>query len=164
MKIHQLTIESKNKKAITKFINFLTKQTHLLNLNLTKKIVFYNIKNKKMSILKSPHVHKTAQEQFEFKLFSVKIFIETTRNLKFLTFLKKIQNTLFSEIKLKLKLITSEKLYDEKNLGNQLKETSKSFNKTINDKNKATKLLKFLDYYGELYLKSLGSSVGRAKD
>lgn len=162
MKIHQLTIKSKNKKAIIKFINFLIKQTHLLNLNLTKKIVFHDINNKKMSILKSPHVHKTAQEQFEFKLFSVKIFLQTTQNFKLLTFLKKIQNSLFSEIK--LKLITSEKLYNDEKLINKLKETSKSFNKSLNSKYKAIKLLKFLDYYGELYLKSLGSSVGRAKD
>ena len=104
-----IVIESKNKKSIQRFIEFLTKKTKYFKFNLIKKFVSKRFNLKKMSILKSPHVNKKAQEQFELKMFRFKIILKTIPYFRFLTFIKKIKNLIFSEIKLKLKLDFNQK-------------------------------------------------------
>lgn len=97
-----LFIKTKNKNSLKKFIYFLRKNVYK-NFN---SINFYYPKKKNKSIitlLKSPHVNKTAQEQFEFKYFSIKLKIITTQAFKFLIFLKNIKNLLFADIQIKTK-------------------------------------------------------------
>jgi ribosomal protein S10 len=102
MNNYKLVIVSKKKDSINKFLTFLLKNTDQ-NFNLTSK--YLNRKNKKnvLTILKSPHVNKTAQEQFESKTFSIQICFLINYNLKELIFIKKIKNTLFSDIQIKIK-------------------------------------------------------------
>jgi len=47
----------------------------LKNLHI-KKIIYLPIQTKKIVLLKSPHVHKKAQEHFIFKKYSVLLFCE----------------------------------------------------------------------------------------
>lgn len=148
MKIFKLVLYSKKKKAIQHFLKLATNKIKLLKINITKKLIFKSLTSKKMSILKSPHVHKKAQEQFEFKIFSAKITLQTTQDFKFLTFIKKIKNKTLSEIKIKIKLIYF------------IKRTTKL--KSFKNQ-KTVKLLNFFDYYGESNF-CLDSSEGRAKD
>lgn len=102
MIIVNLFIRTKNKNSLTQFLYFLKK-----NINNNFKAIhlyFPKKKSKKViTLLKSPHVNKTAQEQFEIKFFSMQLKILTTQTFKFLIFLKSIKNFLFSDIQIKTK-------------------------------------------------------------
>lgn len=60
--------------------------------------------NKKdfITILKSPHINKTAQEQFEYRIYNKCIIIRTFKPLLFLSLIKILQNLSFPNIKLKV--------------------------------------------------------------
>ena len=104
-----LTIYSNNEKSLNNFYFvlktlFKNKLICLLKTNelpSTKKIT---------SILKSPHVNKTAQEQFEEKLFTLKITILTKKSYKTLIVLKKFLKKLFNDLKINVRHITSKEL------------------------------------------------------
>ena len=100
-----INLTSKNKKSLKLFLQFL-----IINM---KKITKVNIKGnfqkkqkkKFISILKSPHVHKKAQEQFEYNVFFTNIKLYPLKNLQtFLTF-KKFNIKLLSDIKPKIKFV-----------------------------------------------------------
>ena len=142
MKIYHLTIISKDKKSIEKSIKYLTKNLKLLKLNLITKTTFKKSRIKRMSILKSPHVNKKAQEQFEFKLFLIRLTIETTQNFKILTLIKKIKNITFSNLQVKVNTIIKRK--SKKYLLDSIL--------NFGQKNKIAKFLTSLDFYGEINL------------
>lgn len=97
-----LFIKTKNKNSLKKFLYFFKKNVNK-NFN-TINLYFPKKKNKKViTLLKSPHVNKTAQEQFEIRFFSIQLKIVTTQAFKFLIFLKKIKNFAFADIHLKTK-------------------------------------------------------------
>lgn len=79
----------------------------ILNLKQYKNHSEKKKKKKFMTILKSPHVNKTAQEQFEIRTFSMQLKVVTMQPFKFLMLLKKMKNYLFPDISVKLKLIFS---------------------------------------------------------
>lgn len=102
-------ISSKNKNSLIRFLKLL--QTFTDNKYFTMKIIqikFNKLKHKKIfTILKSPHVNKTAQTQFEYILNKKQITIFTDNSLKFLFFLKIILEKLFSDIVIKIKIYTN---------------------------------------------------------
>lgn len=86
-----LTIKSKNKKSHAIMYeclnNFLTFQ---------KKTIFKKTKTSKIALLKSPHIHKKAQQHFEQKLYkATAVFILNSPTIFFL--LTKLINTIFLE-------------------------------------------------------------------
>jgi len=89
MKHYKLTIISKNKKSAENCFLFFSNNMNELNVNIVKKYLKKKKKKNLLTILKSPHVNKTAQEQFESKLFSKQLNIYSSRNFKFLLVLKK---------------------------------------------------------------------------
>ena len=102
MKTFNVTITSRNKNSIYNFFLFFNKTT-LCNLSAKIKYFQKNLKKKRLTVLKSPHVNKKAQEQFEYRLFKKQFAIEVTKNFKYLVFLKKLNYNLFSDIHLRLK-------------------------------------------------------------
>ena len=105
-----------------------------------------------ISVLKSPHVNKTAQEQFEYKIFKGKLFFKSKNFLRILLLLKKFSNNLFSDVNIKVCFITKPK--ESLHLKNyHLTKINSSY-------------LKIADINGEKLLNSscFNSSVGRAKD
>lgn len=107
---YQITIVSKNPKALKLFVLFCC-QNKKKSFNL--KTTFYKIKNKKkiITVLKSPHVNKTAQSQLEYRIFSTKMLISLQNATQYLVFLKKIKAKLFPEIKMKIKFIIDKQNY-----------------------------------------------------
>lgn len=88
MKHCRLTITSKNKKSLKNFFELLDKNFKT-KFNI---ILKYSRKaNEKtfLTILKSPHVNKTAQEQFESRYFSKQINAYAPDNSKMLFFFEK---------------------------------------------------------------------------
>ena len=170
MQSYQITILSKNEKSLKNYLKILYKNIGYYKL--TTKLSNKQKKKFFVTILKSPHVNKKAQEQFGYNIFSKQLFISFYNSYKFIFFIKKIEKNLFSDIIIKIKLQLN------KNLSNKL--TKKFFNpdnfKTyffkdnllVNKKNKKflvgknelfqdkTKyLFKIFDIYGEITQQNL---------
>lgn len=114
-----ITIYSKNKKSIINFFQFFnqkllpTTRCSIVTLQKQKKKTF-----KTISILKSPHVNKKAQMHFGSQKLSKQIFIYSVKPTTFFMVLKKIQNRLFPDIKLKITATVKPKYLNR--LGNKL--------------------------------------------
>jgi ribosomal protein S10 len=106
MKTLSLFLKTKNKKSLKNFL-FFFEENNFINFHSLKK-KFSKTKSKTIfTILKSPHVNKKAQEQFEIKTFNLQLTILTTQIFKFLIFLKRIKNSVFSDIHIKIKVFSS---------------------------------------------------------
>lgn len=101
-----MIISSKNKNSLKLFLKFLKSLAKKKDLSFHGN---YEISQRKtfskfFTILKSPHINKTAQEQFEFRLFTKNVKITTFQILKVLIVFKKILTIIFAELKFSLKL------------------------------------------------------------
>lgn len=130
----KLIIKSKNDKSIFYLLNIINKFVKNKKVMVKSKV----LKMKHFSVLKSPHVNKTAQEQFFIKSFSICIKIASSDILKFLIFLKNIQNKFCFDVFIKTKI----------NIENQTTKISKSNNKELTAKN----LFLHLNCYGKILL------------
>lgn len=104
MKAFNVTITSRNKNSIYNFFLFFNK-TILCDLNTRIKYSQKKLKKKRLTVLKSPHVNKRAQEQFEYRLFKKQFAIEATKNFRHLILLKKLNYNMFPDLHIKLKCI-----------------------------------------------------------
>lgn len=97
MKEYYLKILSKNEKSLKKFLIFFFK--HLkTRFNIIQKFIVARNKKKIITLLKSPHVNKKAQEHFELRIFSKQISVISFYLDKNLMFLKNNLNRLFQDI------------------------------------------------------------------
>jgi hypothetical protein len=104
-----LNIKSKNKNSLINFLLFL--YIFLLN---NKKTIIFNKTNyiSKLTLLKSPHVFKSAQHQFELKIYYTQILLFLNKKNNFIILLKKIIKNLFHDIKINFNfLINNNKFY-----------------------------------------------------
>jgi ribosomal protein S10 len=182
MKHYQIFISSKNQKSLEKFNEFF--YNNLKNFIIINKYLKQKKHTKIITILKSPHVNKKAQEQFKFNIFFQTINVSTPKNFKLLTYIKNIKSNLFLDIKIKLKLLINNNLtkktyktilnpinfnanlfYSTKNYKNKKIKINKNFLlqknfdklKNLSKTNsliKITKVLKIFDIYGELFTKN----------
>lgn len=146
-----ITIKSKNRNSILKFLKFFKSFSKNKKLQLSRTFIFFQNKHYKkiFTILKSPHVNKTAQEQFEFIIFSQKIKIKTFQIIKTLIVLKKIQTTFFSEIQLNVKFVVN-KTQKKKLLINKFNPDMGIFNAISKYNFKQIELyLLLFNYYGK---------------
>lgn len=167
-----IKLYSKDKKSLKRFTELLKKiDNKWKDLTLTCKSV--KKKRKKISILKSPHVNKTAQTQFQLITYGTSIKVSHLEMKKNSILLKKIKNQLFPDIKIKIEqkidakkaktLIRSQflpkKVYYYKSIQTFLKKQNEKNNLLVinnNTKNKklllsqTLKFLKVLDHYGRI--------------
>jgi ribosomal protein S10 len=165
----KINILSKNYNSLKSFIAFFINVCETNNLNSTQFLKFFKHpqKNFKYTVLKSPHVNKTAQEQFKYSLFSNQVWICSFQLLKFLILLKKTHVLLLSDIKIKIIFFYNKKrLYNVKtetvnpdNFKIQLFHTSKKptkfkshCNKFYKTTSKLQLYLSLFDIYGEIGL------------
>ena len=93
-------VSTKDNKILKKFLRF------LLKLNISPVVLKYVPKQQKrkfVTILKSPHINKTAQEQFEFRHYSKEFIVNSVKPLTFFLIIKKLKNLSFSGLKLEVK-------------------------------------------------------------
>lgn len=102
MKSYHLTFLSKNKNSLSRNFLLFTSNSSL-NFHVVKKYFQKKTEKHFLTILKSPHVNKSAQEQFEFHLFSKQLSIFPFKRSHYTYILKKVRNTLFSDVMLKIK-------------------------------------------------------------
>ena len=154
-----LKISSTNRNSIKRLSNFIFLKLKYLS---KTRIYMSNILNKKpkikkFSVLKSPHVNKTAQEQFEIRNYEKTLEIYCHQNIFVLFLIKRLSNNLFRDIKIKTKIST--------NNTKMLKLFKTNFNSNLYCFGKKNivldSYLKSLDCYGEVCFKNcLDSSVG----
>jgi ribosomal protein S10 len=152
---------SKDKKILEKFSWFLSKletSTFILKCFSKQK------KRKFITILKSPHINKTAQEQFEFRFYNKRFLINSFQPLTFLFILKKIKNLSFSGLNLEVKSLLK---YNEKNKNflklispdnltlNIKHDCNKQANKSSSQNLLLKKYIQLFDCYGEIFLKDI---------
>ena len=114
MQQYYLKITSKNEKSLEHFLHFFYK--HLkTKFNIIQKSVSIENKRKIITLLKSPHVNKTAQEHFEVRIFTKHVFLKSFSVNKNLIFLKKILNKLFQDVSIRLELITNKSVNQKSN-------------------------------------------------
>ena len=165
-----LKVSCKDKRILEKFIRVLTK---IKSLPILIKPFPKHKRRKFITILKSPHVNKTAQEQFEYRFFSKHFLIFSSKSRILFLLLKKLKNFSFSGIKLEvkglfqkntinkytLKLINPDNIILEKAYLIQKdfkkKKKKSEISKFVQSKtNLAKKYIQLFDSYGELYLKN----------
>jgi len=106
---------SKNSNSLKFFLKFFSQlcQDKKIQVNFFS-VHFQKPKaKKKFTVLKSPHVNKRAQEQFEFCVYKNQISIYSFQTFKFLTVLKKIQLKLFPDVKIKIKFLLNDKIFEK---------------------------------------------------
>ena len=100
---YKIKLYSKNKQSLEHFSKLLKKTDNKLqNQHLILNISKIKKKRKRITILKSPHVNKKAQEQFQSIIYSSIIECSSWEIKKKTIMLKKIKNHLFPDIKLKI--------------------------------------------------------------
>jgi len=148
-------ISSKDSQVLEKFSKFILR---LEKFPIIIKCFSKSKKRKFITILKSPHVNKTAQEQFEFKYYSKEFLVDSLKPLTFFLVIKKIKNLSFPGIRLEVKGL----LNSNKKTKSTLKLTNPD--QIILNKNgvkikdvplSQLKYLQLFDCYGESYLKDL---------
>ena len=153
-----ITISSKSKETLKLFLTFLSNYNNLIIKYFPKQKI-----KKFVTVLKSPHVNKSAQEQFEFRVYTKKLFVSSEQSFKFLYFLKKVQNNIFPLLSIKVESFLYEK---DKQFKYKLKRLNpdKINIKFFNDVQKQTRMFKslklskyidLLDCYGEFNVKKL---------
>ena len=159
-----IKIKSKNQDSLTKFSKFITKRVRYLEkmclvVNSVQKI---KRSKTKFTVLKSPHVNKTAQEQFETIVYEQIFDIYSYQGLLLLLILKRIKTSVFHDLTIKISMS-----YDSNSFSKSLKSNlNTNFSKTeLNNLNGSSFLdtyLKLLDFHGETSFKTLGldRSVG----
>lgn len=102
-----LIASSKRKEDLTSFLSCLKK----LSLIATCEVYVKTKSNKKsiFSVLKSPHINKTAQEQFQKKKHSCSFVLNPNPRvtIELLLFIKSLLSSRFSGINLRVLLVTS---------------------------------------------------------
>lgn len=163
MNLFNITLRSQNKNSLNEFYSLIRKNKNY-NSRLIKKWFALKKNYKRVTILKSPHVNKKAQEHFEKQTFTKQFQIHLSKNKKCLMFLKKLNYYVFPDLKITLTLLINKKdqnlktlkiftlnhfkLNKYKNIQNKNVKPSKySFKKQIFSKVNFS--LKIIDVFGE---------------
>ena len=147
----QLKLYGTNKTKLINFLVFLKQHSNKWKLNFFQSLIFQFItKLKKIAVLKSPHVHKKAQEHFS--LIKVMTFLNFDNFLRFnnlFLFLKYVTFILFElKFKLNLQFFVLKKKLTFYNFSFQ---TQQSFTDKVNPNNFLVKDYKNLNNYIQLF-------------
>ena len=151
-----LKIFSKNQQSIFKFLDFLSKIKR-------PTVIFLNLPQRKkknfLTVLKSPHINKTAQEQFEYKVFYKTLHLWSPQYQYLFILLKKTIKTSLPEVQIQLhslmSLNTEKKILlnsiNPKNI-NAFFFQKLSLNSKLIRKKQIFKQINMFDGFGELVL------------
>lgn len=156
-----IKVSAKDKKVLEKFGQFLSKLQ--LTSNSLRLLSKRNLR-KFITVLKSPHVNKTAQEQFEFRIYTKEFVISSFKPLTLFLILKKINNLSFSGLNLKIERLfkrdTKKKLIAlnpdnvDLNTMEKLNRPSLSNLSSIQNFSSSKRYIQLFDCYGEMVLKT----------
>ena len=149
-----ININSKNLMSLNKFLDYFNNKIiyDKLNIKILKFIHKKPVKKKVITVLKSPHVNKSAQEQFEHRMYKKKIICVTKQPLLFLIVIKLLRFKYFSDIYITIKFNSDLSMYNKflkQNLNFNV------FNKNYLQKNFTICYLKILEIKGEFLTKKI---------
>jgi ribosomal protein S10 len=103
---YKIKLYSKNKQSLKRFSKLFKKPGVKLQ---NRRLVLSNLKRKRkrVTVLKSPHVNKKAQEQFQSVTYNTIIKCLSWEIKKNVLLLKKIKNCLFPDIRIKIEKFLS---------------------------------------------------------
>lgn len=169
MRSYHLKFSSKDKNSLINNF-FIVIQNSIFNFNIIKKYFQKKTKRRILTILKSPHVNKSAQEKFSLYTYSKQLTIFPAKKLKYLYFLKKIKNAQLSNIKINIKYSSNKKknknqdiqIFNPNNFKLNLKKiilkqkpiTLKNYFLKKQNKKKMKLFLQTIDVYGEFISRS----------
>jgi ribosomal protein S10 len=147
-----IDIYSKNQTSLKFFTDFLLKNILARKFPITvcTSTTQKPAKKKVFTVLKSPHVNKVAQEQFEFKTYKKRIKCITFQLPLLILILKKVKFSIISDINFKIKFVSD--------VSSEKKKKKNHFN--VNDYCFSKDTLNLIDYFkllernGELVLKT----------
>ena len=147
-----IDLYSKSYASLKKFHNYFNNENlfQKLKIFIIKMNSIKPLKKNRFTVLKSPHVNKSAQEQFEIKMYKKRVKLFVPQILIFLFFLKRLKLYSFSDVKFKINLVS--------NLKSEKKKTKNGINidnyylyyKELD----LIKYLKMLSLFGEYCLKA----------
>lgn len=156
-----LSISSKNQNSLTSFLKlfYRLEVNKLLN---SQSFIIQSQKKKKrffFSVLKSPHVNKKSQDQFEWLIYKKNLKIKILRLAQFLTICKQINTQIFHDIDFKIKFLAVNSPYkhfvmSKINFDLFLLKSNKK-KKFLSSININQRSLKILDFQGEMLLKKI---------
>lgn len=165
-----ITISSKNNNSLKSFLKVFKTLGQGDGLKLNKTLTVFQKKRfkKVFTILKSPHIYKTAQEQFESILFAKTFKVHSFQVLKTLVLLKKIQIISFADIKIKIKFSIASSSKKELFITYLKPKTIRAFSIRVSEQDSIKNIGLYLfiaNLYGKCcFTNCLNSSVGRARD
>jgi|AntRauTorckE6833_2_1112554.scaffolds.fasta_scaffold12845_5 ribosomal protein S10 len=141
-------IYSKNYKSIKHFLRLFSENTLLEKLKVT---TYQNsTKKKSFTVLKSPHVNKTAQEHFEYGLYVKKLKLHSYKGLLLFAFIKSLKDNMFADLKFKVEVV-NQPLKFRQSLKNKINPDNFSL---IQNFTSLKLYMKIITNYGRLILKS----------
>nr|QYB23221.1 ribosomal protein S10 [Lithodesmioides sp. mgcode 4] len=145
-----INISSKDLTSLNLFLIFFLKllNSKKLKVKLFKKVKTVLKKKKSFTVLKSPHVNKSAQEQFKYELFNYKLCVYSFQLLKVLYIIKHINNAIIPNVNILLKFFFNYKGLNKK-LFKSLNSDNCFFILTNTLKIPISKYLEILSFYGE---------------
>ena len=154
-------MSAKDKKVLENFNQFIS---NLQSTSNSIRSLSKHNSRKFVTVLKSPHVNKTAQEQFEFRVYTKEFVISSFKPLTLFLILKKINNLSFSGLNLKIENLfkrnTKKKLIalnpDSIDLNTTRKSNLLSHLDLSNSQSLSVskKYIQLFDCYGEMVLKT----------
>ena len=101
---YRIKIYSKKKESLKHFLKFIKQ---LQNYQIISNFIRKKKKLKKITVLKSPHVNKKAQEQFQFVTYFNEFTYFTWDKKKGTLFLKKIKDNVFPGVNISIEQLQS---------------------------------------------------------
>ena len=147
-----LHISTKNYNSIKRFLNFFSNQIFVKKLNLiVSKQVFVNKTQKSVfTILKSPHVNKSAQEHFTYYLYSKQFKLQSYQSFSVLILIKILNYYLFPDVNVKIELFNQQSRFKH-NMINKINSDNFCIMKP---KSNLQIYINVLNNYGKLKLKT----------
>ena len=150
-----IKVSVKDKQTLNSFIRFIKE------LKITSG--FFNSfpkrsKRKIITVLKSPHVNKTAQEQFEFRFYTKEFTVFSFKPLTFLLTLKKMNHLSFFGVNLQIKgvfLKTKKKKLISVSPDNVRLGSAKKYHRRSEEQSfiRSERYVRLFDHYGEIVLR-----------
>lgn len=97
-----VVVDSKNKMLVHNFLSFFRKYL-IYNQIILVKCLNKNVRTKTITLLKSPHAHKSSQEHFKSTTFRKCLEITGQKNVKLLFFLKGLSSKMFSSANVRIR-------------------------------------------------------------
>ena len=141
-----IDLYSNNLKSLKDFKSYLYTNEVGKKLKIFTRFYAKKTKKKRLTILKSPHVNKRAQEQFNLCVYKTRIIVFSPNFFLLLFYIKTIKSNLFSDIRITVKTYSNNTLLSNKliNCINPKKYKFEDFSC-----NEVKSYLKILESFGE---------------